>query len=125
MGVFLQQALGLQRVGHFRNQVPPHAAQVRQCREHPDGRRAKRDDAEHFHGIARRAPGEKVIRQRFVGLVNALRASHLLDQKPERRVHEVLVQLAAANTFGKGDLSDFTRDAGSDPQRGSDQSLRK
>jgi hypothetical protein len=67
---------------------------------------------------------EKVVGQRALSGVDALYASDLLDQVPKRRVHEVLIQLAAANACRKNDLSEFTRDSGAEPQRGSDESFR-
>ena len=93
-----------------------HAAQVGQSREDPDGRRAKGDDAKHFDRVARSPPGEEIVRERSLGVVNTLDASDLLDQVPERRVHEVLIQLAAADAIRKGDLSHFARHPGAEPQ---------
>ena len=105
--------------------MPADAAEVRQSREDPHRRGAKRDDAEHFDRVAGRPPRQEVVGQRALGGVNTLYASDLLDEEPKSRVHEVLIQLAAADAVGQNDLSQFTRDAGAESQRGSKQSLRK
>ena len=121
--VLIQQALRLERIRHFRDQLPAYAAKVRHSREDPDGRRAKGDDAKHFDRVARSPPGEEIIRQRLPVVVNTFYASDLLDQVPERGVHDVLIQLALADPIRKRDLSHFARHSGAEPQDGSSQSL--
>ena len=75
--------------------MPPHPAQIGHRRQHPDGRRTKRHDAHHFDGIARSAPHQKIVRKRVSGGVNAVHLANLLDEKPQRRVDEVLIELGA------------------------------
>ena len=87
--VLFEQTLRFECIGDFRNQVPAHAAHIRKRREHPDRRRAKGHDAQHFDRVARGAPGEKIVGQRSFGAVNAFDSADLLDEEPERRIHEV------------------------------------
>ena len=61
--VLLEQALRLERVGDLGDQVPPHAADVRERREHPDRRGAEGDDAERFDGVAGGTADQEVVGQ--------------------------------------------------------------
>ena len=115
----------LERVGDLGDQLPPHAADVRQRREHPDRRGAEGDDAERFDRIAGGAAGEEILRQPAVRLVHALDAADLFDQELERRVDEVLIQTAAADRRRHGDLADLARHAGPEPKHGADEALRQ
>ena len=123
LGILVEQALLLEGVGHFRNHVAADAAQIGQRREDPDRRRTKRDDAEHFDRVAGSPPGQEVVGQRPLVGIDTFDAADLLDHEAERRVDEVLIQLAAADAGREGHLSHFARHAGAEPQGGSDDTL--
>jgi hypothetical protein len=76
-----------------------------------------------FDGVPGGAPGEEVLGKRTASAVDTFRAPDLLDQEPERDIHEVLIQPAAANARWNGDIRHLTRPSGTESQCGSDQSL--
>jgi hypothetical protein len=76
-----------------------------------------------FNRVAGRPPDEEVLRHRLVARVDAFDAADLLDQVPQRAVHEVLIELTVPDAVRKGDLSDLTRHARAEPQRRPDEPL--
>ena len=67
LGIRLEQSLRPQRFRDLRDQLAAHAAKICQRRKDPDGRRAKRDNAQDFDDVAGGPPGEKVLGERSVG----------------------------------------------------------
>jgi hypothetical protein len=57
-----------------------------------------------FDGVPGGAPGEEVLGKRIASAVDTFRALDLFDQEPERDIHEVLIQPAAANARWNGDI---------------------
>jgi len=121
----LQEALFLQCLGDLWDQAPPEAAEIGKCREYPYWRDAKRRDAEQLYGMTHAAPRKKVLRLRHFAGVDALCAADLLDHVAQRRVHEGLVQLAAAHGSWQRYLANFTQQSGAKAQRRADHAFRK
>lgn len=121
--VLLEKPLLFQRIGNLRNEMPPDAAHVCECRENPYGRRAERHDAGDLERVAGGAPDEKVFGELFVRRVDTFGAAYLFDQEPERRVDEVSIELTTANADRNSDFSDLADDAGAKAQQGADEPL--
>src|SRR5580704_976402 len=71
------------------------------------------------------APDKKVLSLRCLGAVDAFGAPDLLDHIAQCRVHQALVQLAAAHGPRQRDLADFTQQAGAEAKRRADHAFRK
>jgi hypothetical protein len=123
--VLLEQSLRLQRVGNLGDQLPAHPADVGERGQYPDRRGAKRDHAERFDDVAGCAPREEVGGERLLGRIRTFHAPHLLDQEPQRRVHEILIEPRASHRVGERDLAHLACDTGAQPQPGSQQPFRQ
>ena len=68
-------------------------------------------------------PREKILGQRIAPGIDAVDFSNLLDEKPQRRINEVLIELALAKCGRQRDLSNFARHTGAEAEGGPDQSF--
>ena len=86
-----RKALFLERGGNLRNQLTASPADISERGKHPHRRRAERDNAKRLDRVPDRPAFQEVSGERLLLRVGVLHFAHLLDEEPERRVHQVAV----------------------------------
>ena len=85
----------------------------------------KRENAHDVDAVAHGSPHEEVSGELILGWVGSFDAADILDEKPQRRVHERAIQTAAANTDRQCNFGDFANDTGRYGRCGAQDALGK
>ena len=86
-----EQSFLLQNLRALRNQVPAEAAEIRERRQHPDGRRAKRENAHELDAVTGRAAQQEVLAELAIACVHHVHFADALDQELQGCVDEAAI----------------------------------
>ena len=120
-----EQAFLLQALRDLGDELAAEAGDVGERREHPDRRRAKRDDAHELDAVARGPAQQKVLAELLFVRLRAWHTADVFDEELQRDVDEAAIETAAAKADRQRDGSDFAHGAGGERRRGTDYSLRQ
>ncbi len=106
-----QQAFLLERFRYFANEVPSRARKIGEGSHHPNGRRAKRQDAHPIDSMPDGLAVEKVSSERGGRRVNPFHLPDIFNQKAQRRLYHGAVKAGAAHRRGQRDIPQLAQQA--------------